>query len=476
MLSYRMGFLLVVLLLCPSLVMSNSVNHRRILSLRHATMDMDVRSAGVETSYTQSWVDHDSRQTLYHQRYYVNRSYYKPGGPLLIYIGGEAPLSPNVIAAGEIVETAKTHNGLLVALEHRYYGESQPESSWDTASLQYLTIEQALSDLQDFQHFFYEENNLGLYKTKVICFGGSYPGSLSAFYHYSRPELTVAALASSAPVWARNDFYEYDQSIAASVGSKTAQAIRLSTSAVTTRLYDNMSRVMDDFALGSLQQPTVQSILYVLADIIAFGVQYGQLAMVQSSFTSASASSSTLTPYEQYVAYAQVIRQQVGDLAEFDITAFRSTAVSFTDNMRQWMYQSCTQVGWFQVAPTHDSLRSPLINLEWHAKVCAELFGLQHLAETDAVNLRYGAKSMDRRTTQTIFVNGEEDPWKTMAITPQCRADVHSCEQQVDDNRLVLIADAAHCADLHASSPKDSPNLIRAREWIATLLSQWLSA
>jgi len=42
------------------------------------------------------------------------------------------------------------HGALLVSLEHRYYGESQPYESWATENLEYLNTRQALADIAQF--------------------------------------------------------------------------------------------------------------------------------------------------------------------------------------------------------------------------------------------------------------------------------------------------------------------------------------
>lgn len=42
------------------------------------------------------------------------------------------------------------HGALLMSLEHRYYGDSQPFADHSTDNLQYLTSEQALADIANF--------------------------------------------------------------------------------------------------------------------------------------------------------------------------------------------------------------------------------------------------------------------------------------------------------------------------------------
>ena len=42
------------------------------------------------------------------------------------------------------------HKALLMSLEHRYYGDSQPFEDWSTPNLKFLTSEQALADIAQF--------------------------------------------------------------------------------------------------------------------------------------------------------------------------------------------------------------------------------------------------------------------------------------------------------------------------------------
>lgn len=56
-----------------------------------------------------------------------------------VYIGGEAELTNTSIASGEIVEFAQQNGGMLLALEHRYYGQSQPFANLSTANLRWLS-------------------------------------------------------------------------------------------------------------------------------------------------------------------------------------------------------------------------------------------------------------------------------------------------------------------------------------------------
>lgn len=92
-------------------------------------------------------------------------------------------------------------------------------SDQTTSSLQYLTIEQALSDLDTFidtmnRVYFSNYSNI-----KWITFGGSYPGkklfsntplfigTLSAFFREAFPSRTIGAVSTSSAVHFQVDYY-----------------------------------------------------------------------------------------------------------------------------------------------------------------------------------------------------------------------------------------------------------------------------
>ena len=69
----------------------------------------------------------------------------------------------------------------------------------------FLTSDQALADIASFiPHF----NRLhGLKNARWVAFGGGYGGSLAAWLRVKYPRLTVGAVASSAPIWPKIDFW-----------------------------------------------------------------------------------------------------------------------------------------------------------------------------------------------------------------------------------------------------------------------------
>jgi len=100
------------------------------------------------------------------------------GGPIFFELGGESAINSEYVIEFQELVYAQQEGALMVALEHRFYGESQPFTDLSLASLAYLSSDQALADAANFlEHFkqMYPSAN------DVIVFGGSYPGSNRKF-------------------------------------------------------------------------------------------------------------------------------------------------------------------------------------------------------------------------------------------------------------------------------------------------------
>lgn len=73
-----------------------------------------------------------------------------------------------------------------------------------TDNLRFLSSRQALADLAHFRTMIAEAR--GLTDRKWVAFGGSYPGSLAAWFRLKYPHLVHASVATSAPVYATVNF------------------------------------------------------------------------------------------------------------------------------------------------------------------------------------------------------------------------------------------------------------------------------
>lgn len=63
---------------------------------------------------------------LFPCRYFINSTWYKPGGPVFLMIGGEGEASPKWMIKGAWLVYAEYHNAMAIQVEHRFYGKSHP--------------------------------------------------------------------------------------------------------------------------------------------------------------------------------------------------------------------------------------------------------------------------------------------------------------------------------------------------------------
>lgn len=132
---------------------------------------------------------------------------------------------------------AQNYSALLVALEHRFYGESIPNNNVETENLKHLTVEQALADLNSFTTWF-KSSYSGLKSTTPwFVFGGSYPGALASWYRIAYPDASVGSLSSSGVTNCIINFYQFDQQVSAAIGNQCADQIKRIEKAFENKIF-----------------------------------------------------------------------------------------------------------------------------------------------------------------------------------------------------------------------------------------------
>lgn len=135
----------------------------------------------------------------WNQRFWANWENYDGDGLAFLHIGGEAPASPGWLQYGAWYEWAQMHGAAMFVLEHRYYGNSRPTPDMTTGNMKYLSSRQGLEDAGHFISSMNDQYNL----TTWFTFGGSYPGSLSAWMRLRFPHLVAGSVSSSGPLFAK---------------------------------------------------------------------------------------------------------------------------------------------------------------------------------------------------------------------------------------------------------------------------------
>jgi pimeloyl-ACP methyl ester carboxylesterase len=405
----------------------------------------------------------ESESRTFKQRYYVNDVHaVNANSPVLLYICGESTCHESSVIRGAIVEYAMKFNATVIALEHRYYGKSQPFTELTTENMRYLSTDEAVEDLAHFQTTISKRLNLN---GKWIALGGSYPGNLAAYYRQKYPNLVVGALASSAPVKAKAEFNEYDAHVTKVVGPRCAGLMQDAVAEIENSLTDRVrtQEIKKMFNAGTVEDDV--DFLYVVADIGAIAAQYGYIPKFCADLSAGK------TALDGYATFGRYILKAWRMTAE-SISMSSSTSVNPADyesgfGMRQWLYQSCTEYGYWQVAHPTTSTRSSMIDLPYHNNVCEKLFGITTPVNTDHINHNFYEPLLNKSLSSDIlFTNGSTDPWMNLSILPEHNSNI--------SNLYFLINGAAHCDDLRGSDSSDSAVLKQSRTMFEDMIKNWL--
>ncbi|KAK9279126.1 hypothetical protein L1049_012801 [Liquidambar formosana] len=207
--------LLPLLLLLTAICVSAAYPKTARLGMVRKSMTSKLDVAALDTQdfvtyfYTQT-LDHFNYKpesyATFQQKYIINSVYWggsNTSSPIFVYTGDEATIDADASFAGFMVDLASRFKGLLLYIEHRYYGDSMPFGSIDEAfqnasTLGYFSSTQALADYA--QLITELKKNMSAENCPVIAFGGSYGGMLASWFRLKYPHIVIGALASSAPI------------------------------------------------------------------------------------------------------------------------------------------------------------------------------------------------------------------------------------------------------------------------------------
>ncbi|CAA7022121.1 unnamed protein product [Microthlaspi erraticum] len=305
-------------------------------------------------------------------------------------------------------------------------------------------------------------------------FGVSYPGALSAWFRLKFPHLTCGSLASSAVVRAVRDFSEFDQQISESAGQECKAALQETNKLLELGLKVKAKAVKSLFNATELGVDA--DFLFFTADAAVMAFQYGNPDKLCVPLVEAKKNGIDLV--ETYSKYVRDYCIGVWGLRArmYNRRNLRNTVVTADSTYRLWWFQVCTELAYFQVAPSNDSVRSHQINTEYHLDLCKSLFGRSVYPKVDATNLFYGGDRI--AATKIIFTNGSQDPWRhaskqtSSPELPSYTMDCHNCGHGADlrgcpQAPIVIEGKSNNC-----SSP-DAVN--KVRQHMVKHIDLWLS-
>jgi pimeloyl-ACP methyl ester carboxylesterase len=363
---------------------------------------------------------------------------------------------------GYIATLAQNYSALLVSLEHRFYGESIPGDDMSTENLHYLTVDQALADLNSFISFYTEEGKTGA--SSWFIFGGSYPGALASWFRASYPDSTAGALSSSGVVNCIIDYYDFDMAVTAAIGNTCANQIRRTNAA-----YEGMLATPAGFQkalslFGCESDMWTEDFYYMIADSWSMADQYGSKAALCDTMLALGedASAEALT-----TTFAKFTTDYWG--ADFCTMGFYNTEqladpARWDANSRSWRWQTCYEVSYFNTAPKSGSLRSTTVDMDYHLRQCKAIFGEAMFPSSVAMNEKFGGQFP--HASKVFYSDFSDDPWQRASV---------NYEVTIDQPYALAMCDGCgHCRDFHDETENDPQQLKDLRSEFDSYLYQWL--
>ncbi|XP_069679162.1 putative serine protease F56F10.1 [Periplaneta americana] len=428
----------------------------------------------------------------WNQRYFRNATFYVRGGPVFLMIGGEAAASAEWMVTGQWINYAQRYNALCFQLEHRYYGASHPLRDLGVKNMMFLSSEQALADLAYFIQGMTVKYDLPS-DTKWIAFGGSYPGSLAAWLRAKYPHLVHGAVSASGPLLAKADFREYyrvveddlaisNNSCVTAIRDATKQLKMLLKHPFGQETVNKMFKLCDP--IDVLENNDVSNLFESLAGNFAEIAQYNKdnrhFEGTRSDITldvicGVMTNESLGTPVHRYAAVNNELLlandQKCLDykydkmIAELEQTDWRCESAE--GGGRQWMYQTCTEFGFYQTSNLTAQIFGDEFPLEFFLQQCRDIFGKRYdraqvMRGIKRTNIMYGEFHV--RASRVVYVHGSVDPWHALGITKTLQK----------ESPAIYIRGTAHCADMYPDAEEDPPQLKAARRMISDLIGEWL--
>ncbi|KDO26778.1 hypothetical protein SPRG_20580 [Saprolegnia parasitica CBS 223.65] len=452
-----------------------------ILREIHGDDDVDLSNRfGSDTKqdlwFTGAILDHKNPSAgNWSQRYHYNDEWYGgPGSPVFLYINGEWEAKAQTVASSRSTmnDLAKKHKAMVVAVEHRYYGDSIPNGDRSKAAMQkYLSSDAALADLATFHAFFTEKHNLQ--GAAWIAWGYSYAGMLSSWFKLKYPSLVAGAVASSAPVQAQVDMKEYLEGVTRGLkhygGQECVDNVKSAMDSLHALVEADSDELYDSFGICSKlsTQRNKYRFEWMMAHEFKAMAQYKvhngrSLATACTVLKNPSFGATPLDRLSKlYMTAAKACptkspkptpapsTKKPSPTTDDDRPIWGRQLKQAADNQfGQWGYQTCNEFGFLQTATT--GVSSPFRGLGFltpenvlASSTCAA-FGINAAklqANVDATNAKNGGWDID--VENVIFTNGAIDPWAGLSVTKQPKN---------PKSKYIVIEGATHCEDTYLAN------------------------
>jgi len=389
-------------------------------------------------------------------RYWFDDTYYKPGGPVFVLLGGETDGEGRLtfLQKGIVHQVIKATNGLGVILEHRYYGKSFPVPDLTTPNMRFLSTEQALAEVDYFARnvkFEGIDADLTAPNTPWVVYGGSYAGAQAAFLRVVYPETFWGAISSSGVTVAIYDYWQYFEP-ARLYGPpdcmKNTQLLIDVVDGILIRQNDTskVQALKDVFGMGGVtdnrdfagqitgvyglqstnwdpeenspswfnycqnitaEEPAGENLRPAVAELVSAAGYTNDTAVQNITLNAIAWLNSTALS-----GWRRSNRTQDSYFTQLNVTALQQYTSIEDYGAVSWSYQVCTEWGYIQTGNTPADIMpliSRTLDVEYLTFFCRAQFGINHPPEIERVN-KYGGYDIDYE--RLAHLGGNADPWR----------------------------------------------------------------
>jgi hypothetical protein len=134
-------------------------------------------------------------------------------------------------------------------------------------------------------------------------------------------------------------------------------------------------------------------------------------------------------------------------------------------NSRSWRWQTCYEVSYFNTAPKSGSLRAASVNLDYHLKQCAYVFGKEMFPSSPEMNKKFGGAFPQAHNV--FYSDFSDDPWLRASVEFSPSMDQPFYYTQCDN--------CGHCLDFHSPTENEPVQLQQSRVEFEKYLAKWLA-
>ncbi|KAK8582235.1 hypothetical protein V6N13_145217 [Hibiscus sabdariffa] len=453
---------------------------RRTIRIRPEAESISSVSKDFKTIFYSQTLDHFNYKpesfTSFPQRYVINSKYWggpNTSSPILVYFGAEESLDYDLFGIGFLRDNAPRFKALQVYIEHRFYGKSIPfgsrEEALRNASIRgYFTSAQAIADYAAI--ILHIKKTLSAKNSPVVVTGGSYGGTLAAWFRLKYPHVALGALASSAPIL-------YFDDLAPQVGyyaivTKDFKETSESCYETIRKSWDEIDKVASEFNGLSILSKRFKTCKKLkrsfdlkdyLDSIYSEVAQYDHpptypLNIVCRGIDGAPKGTDTLGRiFAGVVAY-------MGNKSCYDMDEFNHPT---DETYIGWRWQTCSEMV-MPIGHEHSASMFPPspFNLNKFIRKCKSLFGVQ--PRPHWVTTYYGGHDLKlilhRFASNIIFSNGLRDPYSSGGVLENISESVVA----------VYTVKGSHCLDLLPEMKTDPPWLIKQRKTEVQIIKSWI--